>query len=1061
MAKSFFSLVTELETLLGQLNTILSGDDDETVQVNGITKDSISKAIRDKFSAIQAMVQGRLAFETKAEMDAAGAPANAALAEVWNDPDPLNSGLYGWKDSAWIKSNFSTASKQFDKFDIVNAVTANAVWEFVKNDILKIDSKNLVDKSEIRAGYYYSPGLNKIFISDSYRVSGFIPVEEGKTYVQSGGDGIGAGGYFTSRQDEAAVGQIQGNPFTVPVGQGIKYVAINITGNWDEGFDETFQLEEGTDKTEYSPYQRRLPLAAIENSQELATFDFIEQALILFSKNLLDIDKTQWTKRFSPGSNKLQNADGTKLVASDFIPVEEGMTYSIGGEEYSANSLVDSKIGLFNSNGSITAISELSDFKMTLTEEQNYIFTVPTGYNVKYVILNLFVTGDLPYNTLKGNVQFNKGDTPFTYTAYNKMLTLKPESFPDPSFFSDDDFIFKVGSHNLINPMLVDYVNRYSSGAKAFVPDGLGIACSEAIPVEEGEWYVASGDAIYGQGGYLSGKQLINTNVVDNIIFVTPVSGIGKAFLVPLGMGITHAVLNLHKFNNAPESTSLNGNAQLERGEVPTKYEKYQKKTTIKEELLPSKATAPVSATLNPDAWYKFVEADNGSYLSEKLPVFRKHWLKRDKDLVVVNTGTSLTARSTEHCTAHDDAKFRPPLMHSNNFASLFWDKVRWDLQQYRRYDSGFFIENGRFSLSSNLPEWDDGPYRNGLTKYSQDLGASVSFYVPINAWQFNFIYRTDTTATETAKVTIAEGDGKMEVLNESGQWVEANGFIFSMREAEPQQRSVSVPKASDNTYVNRTITSKGNTTYQKRLKMRCKSALIDSRSEVKNVIVSNSGSGGRFMYWGVEWSPREYMITYINAARGSHNTQAQTELGLPRFADNEVWSFKPDLMFFELPIHNDGASGSNSYSTVDYWERLTNHFVFDPNYELSMKERSSYFGLNPEIAMFTSSIAWNFGGIDDDGSLKFSEQGDGKILTALDKFTLAHQWVIENHPEVICINAAERWVDAAIAIHGDLKKATVASGKNGNTFTNEGSHWNDTGSKIIAKAVLPIIDFK
>lgn len=102
---SFFSLVTELETLLEQLNIILAGDDDETVQVNGVTKDSISKAIRDNFSAIQALVQGRLAYETKSEMDGAGAPPSGELAEVWNDT-PANNGLYGYSGGAWVRSSY-------------------------------------------------------------------------------------------------------------------------------------------------------------------------------------------------------------------------------------------------------------------------------------------------------------------------------------------------------------------------------------------------------------------------------------------------------------------------------------------------------------------------------------------------------------------------------------------------------------------------------------------------------------------------------------------------------------------------------------------------------------------------------------------------------------------------------------------------------------------------------------------------------------------------------------------------------------------------------------------
>ena len=106
MAKSFFSLVTELETLLGQLNIILSGDDNQTTEVNGVSKDSISKAVKDRFTELQTLVGGKLSYETKAQMDAAGAPADSQLAEVWNDPTESNNGLYGYAGGAWTKSSY-------------------------------------------------------------------------------------------------------------------------------------------------------------------------------------------------------------------------------------------------------------------------------------------------------------------------------------------------------------------------------------------------------------------------------------------------------------------------------------------------------------------------------------------------------------------------------------------------------------------------------------------------------------------------------------------------------------------------------------------------------------------------------------------------------------------------------------------------------------------------------------------------------------------------------------------------------------------------------------------
>jgi|GEM_PF-2930029 len=103
---NFFSLVTELESLLEKLNTILAGSDNETVNVNGVNKDSISKAIKDNFAALQAMVNGRLSYETKSAMVSAGAPPNGELAEVWKDPAESFNGIYGYSAGEWVKSAY-------------------------------------------------------------------------------------------------------------------------------------------------------------------------------------------------------------------------------------------------------------------------------------------------------------------------------------------------------------------------------------------------------------------------------------------------------------------------------------------------------------------------------------------------------------------------------------------------------------------------------------------------------------------------------------------------------------------------------------------------------------------------------------------------------------------------------------------------------------------------------------------------------------------------------------------------------------------------------------------
>lgn len=765
--------------------------------------------------------------------------------------------------------------------------------------------------------------------------------------------------------------------------------------------------------------------------------------LTVQGKNLFDKSRIVTGEGFSITAGAIvANANYRR---SNFIGVQPGESYALSGNQSNART--------------VAFYADADDaFPIGWIDSFTRVVVAPAGAN--YAVFNVTTEGG-GVTIYDGTTQLEQGDS---ITGYEPFYRQVPRSI----VVGGDDLvnaseIIDESSFNLINPAAVDFVNRYSTASKSMQVDTVGIAASAKIPVVEGELYTLSGAGIFGlplnplncQGGYFLSATA--SSAIDNIAFFAPVTGVGAVFQVPAGLGITHVVVSLRKLNNSAAETTLHGPVQMERGEVPTAYRPYAVDRTIKPELLPA-TPPPPSGVFDARAWYTYTEGDEGTYLADKFPIFRSHWLKKDKDLCVVNVGTSLTARSSEHCTLRDDATRRPPLLHSNNLASILWDRMKWDHQQYRRYDDpGFFVESGAFSASFNLTEWDDGPYRNGLTRYSQATGAAVSFEVPVSAWQFNFIYRTDTAGVEANAIAVAEGNGQMEVFDGSA-WVEANGYVFSMREASPVSRVISYPDASTDAFLNITTHSRGNTTYQKRLKMRCNSEAIDSRAAAKAVTITGQ-SAGRFLYWGVEWSIRQHMITYINAARGSHNTRVESATGLPRYADNEVWSFAPDLMLSELPIHNDGADDAVSRAG-GYWWRLTNNYVFRDDYELSWASRAAHFGLAPEVVLHTSSVAYLFGGIDEDGQLILGEQGDGSMMTALDKFNQAFEWMKDTHPDVAIINSAKRWVDAGVAIFGDMRTATEGSGKDGATLTNEGGHWNDTGCKIVGKTLTPLLGF-
>ncbi len=117
-SNNFFQQVAELQKNIDWLNQILKGSEIDEVEIDGVLKPSISKDIKDRYAEIQAMVQGRAAYETKADLPSTP-PEGVFLAEVWNDPTNENNGLYGWTGSEWqvspydVKVMINTVDKKF------------------------------------------------------------------------------------------------------------------------------------------------------------------------------------------------------------------------------------------------------------------------------------------------------------------------------------------------------------------------------------------------------------------------------------------------------------------------------------------------------------------------------------------------------------------------------------------------------------------------------------------------------------------------------------------------------------------------------------------------------------------------------------------------------------------------------------------------------------------------------------------------------------------------------------------------------------------------------------
>ena len=446
--------------------------------------------------------------------------------------------------------------------------------------------------------------------------------------------------------------------------------------------------------------------------------------------------------------------------------------------------------------------------------------------------------------------------------------------------------------------------------------------------------------------------------------------------------------------------------------------------------------------------------------LKKYCPKFYNHLLDKDKDLTVVLTGTSLT-QGNLYVTEREDASTRPPALHTNDLASHIFDRIvtYFPLQNYRRYDHPDLTFLGdSWVITASSSEWDDNS-KNPLTKTTSEQNASVSITVPSDAWAFNFIYKTDLNGC-SCSVSIAEGDGLMQVFDGTN-WVEANGYTLSMIESP-------------------VTTTKGNTQYQKRLKMRCKDKNngINSIGQTKSLTIVNE-STGNMNVWGFEYSPREYMFTLVNSARGGHQWGlggSKTNSNLQYWQDTDVWAFNPDLIMAEVTLINWGGSTETRihYDPL-FYVNIAKKVYFnegETSDDNSLFARSNgyenceiiFYGDTVGIDESNGSSMWDsFNNpipyeINDDG-LVVSESNRGKVVTIFDNYSAIDKYMFSKDDNYLYLSLHNYFETVADSYFGKYLLSFKGSGKNGSTLSCDGTHWNDNGALLASAIITPLFD--
>ena len=401
------------------------------------------------------------------------------------------------------------------------------------------------------------------------------------------------------------------------------------------------------------------------------------------------------------------------------------------------------------------------------------------------------------------------------------------------------------------------------------------------------------------------------------------------------------------------------------------------------------------------------------------LKPFIQKYYARTSDVTIVQIGDSIST-DLNWTYKRPDANERPPFCTEYNVNSYLEEKLRWKEQKYRRFDyAGVFTETlggGTSSVKETDDKWGTvgASFYYPITKVIDGgSNSGVTFKLPMNNKRISLILHSDQLFAPQTKVVIAEGNGKVDVWNGSA-WVEANNYTTSF-----QETSNPIVGQIEQFYMDNA---------QRRLKFRNKDLAE------KTITVQNIGSG-RFGYWGIEYSPNDYLFNYICASKGSHS--------IARLQQYETWmvdSFNPDLVLWQMPILNEGFG-------VD--DRGFDSSVFGAKF---LNKYNALVGKGYLVLPYILWAATYSEFVDTNGNF-LNGLANGKIVSPFADVANIMQSFTTNDFDVINLfdRITEIAIDKAEIEGGNVySSALVGSGKNGNTFTIDGIHLNKLGEDIV-----------
>lgn len=429
----------------------------------------------------------------------------------------------------------------------------------------------------------------------------------------------------------------------------------------------------------------------------------------------------------------------------------------------------------------------------------------------------------------------------------------------------------------------------------------------------------------------------------------------------------------------------------------------------------------------------------NSVSVNSEFLLFVNKYYARNEDVTICAIGDSIITDLGWN-TPLEDAMYRPPFMTEDNLNAFLENKLRWREQQYNRFDvPGVFTETLGGGSSEVLRE-DGGiggawgihgaSYVLPTTKVIDGgTNAGVSYIYPAGMRRCNFILHTDYKWANETIITVAEGPGEVEVQNEDGIWVEANGYSSNLQESA--------------TLINDTFRK---SQYQKRLNMRSLSSLSS-----KTITIQNVGAG-RFAYWGIEYSPHEFLFSYIAASIGS-----QALYGLSMNKSWQVDAFNPDLILMEVPIINEGVqTGSGTASAGVEPSEIAQHYQNYIEDVMSINDCPilSFIAWGGAVMGIVEPVSGRWGYSTYNGKNVTVDDYIGALVNKAKELNVP---LINFFPRFTEIAFRKAHYDGTSNIY---TSAIAASGTEGNTFLKDSAHLNNYGVEILKRLIEPYFNF-